>query len=116
MSSTQTASSSSQKGKSASAASTGEQTKSKGKRGLGVVKKKGDSVYLILNKDVEIYVKGEKTDLGEYRTLFFDSVQQVLANVEKREAEGTISEKAAETLRSICSNEGVKYLVDVKLA
>ena len=37
---------------------------------LGAVRKNGDKTsYIVLNKDVEILVKGEKVDLGKYRTV-----------------------------------------------
>lgn len=36
---------------------------------LGTFREKDERVYIVLNKNVEVLVDGEKVDLGEYRTV-----------------------------------------------
>lgn len=36
---------------------------------LGTLREKEDRTYIVLNKNVEVLVDGERVDLGEYRTV-----------------------------------------------
>lgn len=74
-----------------------------------------DMVMVVFDKKVQILFDGQEADLGEYRTLFLKSLDQVSDNFDYRVSKGYMSEDEKQERLSKLEEKNVKYTLEVPL-
>jgi hypothetical protein len=74
------------------------------------IKEDAKGPYLVINKDIEIFFKGEPVDLGEYRIV---KLTDPMSKVEKLLAGGFITDEQANNDKEFIEKKGVLFNVNV---
>jgi len=61
---------------------------------------------LVISKDVEIFVKGEKLDLGDYRTV---QLLPSVDGIQRRQQSGSLDNEKAESLLNYIDEKGITH-------
>ncbi len=81
---------------------------------VGTIRKKGDKVYLVLNKDVRILRGESELDSGEYRTVYFKNIDEVSEDLDFKVSKGWISEEEKEEKLDALEKRNVKYVLNMR--